>query len=323
MRYNQLTLEQRYQIHSLRANGKSNAFIARRLGVHRSTIGRELHRNRVSNVDSRYMPAFAQKTLAQRRFDAGKSRRKVKGELKTFIEEKIRYCWSPEQISGRLKRELGINLSHEAIYRHIVRDMREGGDLRYCLRLYRSRRKRFTGYQRRLAPAEDRRPITSRPKGANSRRSLGHWERDLVEGRRGKFSLLSIVDRKSRFTLVKKVTSKESEEVNAATAKALRRKPRKSITNDNGREFSYPEQLEKKLKTKIFFCRPYASWERGTVENTNGLIRQYFPKKTDFNKVKDEVLELLENSLNLRPRKTLKFLTPHEVFYKKKLSLFG
>lgn len=319
MQYRQLTLEQRYQIHALRANGNSNGQIAKTLKVHRSTIGRELKRNFIPNG---YRPGFAQKLAMNRRIKAGKGRLKIKGELKRLIESKLRYAWSPEQISGRLKKELSISISAESIYRHIVRDMRAGGKLRYALRLYRSRRRRYTGYQRRLNPRDDRKSIDLRPESANARKRIGHWERDLVEGKRGKPSLLTIIDRRSRYALIRKIKSKTSVEVSCATKAALRKKPHKTITNDNGVEFSDPLDLEKKLKTNIYFCRPYASWQRGSIENLNGLIRQYFPKKTDFSGVTANTIQLLQNTLNCRPRKTLNFLTPHEVFHKKKTSLF-
>lgn len=322
MAYRQLTLEQRYQIHALRTTGKCNAEIARELGVHRSTIGREITRNRISASQPQYKPSFAQKLVQKRRRDAGKGRLRIVGELEKIIEQKLRLAWSPQQISGRLKHELAVSISHESIYRHLIRDMRNGGTLRYYLRLYRTRRRRYTGYKRFIYRAK-RKFIELRPDAANERSEVGHWERDLVIGARGKAALLTITDRHSRFTIVRKVRAGSADEVGRTTFKALKKHSCHSITNDNGREFSDHNELEVKLKTNIYFCNPYSSWERGTVENMNGLIRQYFPKGTDFTSTSRDTLERLENSLNHRPRKTLDYLTPHEVFRRTKTSLFS
>lgn len=213
-----------------------------------------------------------------------------------------------------MKQEGKGEISHESIYRFIEFDKRLGGKLYKCLRFHNRRKKRGIAHRWKRFP-EPRKFIDKRPKEANKRERNGDWERDLIIGQRGKSALLTIVDRKNHITLIKRVASTQAEEVAEKTLNAFRENPDLSIftiTNDNGVEFGKHQDLEKRLKIPIFFTFPYHSWERGTNENTNGLIRQFFPKKTNFDDITDEEIKEVETMLNNRPRKLLNYLTPLE-----------
>lgn len=216
-------------------------------------------------------------------------------------------------------------MSHETIYRYIYLRRRDGAQLHRCLRLH-GRRRRRGGKQNRLwKKIEHREFIDKRPESANLRMEFGHWERDLVMGKRNTGALLTIVDRKSRFTLINKVGSRCTQEVNAKTVEALRADaalPCLTLTNDNGAEFAGFRELRQDLQVPIYFTNPYHSWERGTNENTNGLLRQFFPKGIDFREVNHDEIEACAEMLNSRPRKTLGYKTPREILYSMKERLF-
>jgi IS30 family transposase len=324
MMYRQLSLDERYQIQALLKAHCSQSEIARELGRSPSTISRELSRNSVPGATQPYLAMRASKATHARRVAKGVASRKIQGHLKDLVEQKLRLSWSPEQISGRLKLELGLRISHEAIYQHVIRDAHEQrGYLRYCLRFggYKHHRCKKSKHAERTR--ERKNWIDARPADANERRTIGHWERDCVVGKQGSSAILTIVDRKSRFTRIRRVAKLATNEVADATAQLLSpyRRLNKTLTNDNGREFQRDMEMTKKIDIPIYFCDPASPWQRGTVENTNGLIRQYLSKGENFDDLPDWIETAVEDTLNFRPRKTLGYRTPHEVFHKETVNL--
>jgi IS30 family transposase len=325
MSYRQLTLDERYQVQTLHAQGFTQVEIARRIGRHPSTISRELRRN-ASGAPERYKASSAQAAARQRRLVKGERSRKIRGWLRELVELKLRLSWSPEQISGRLRLEKGVRLSHETIYQHVLRDSRRGGVLRYCLRFGGYKHHRFKkskmGERTRLRKGW----LRQRCAAANERTELGHWERDCVLGQRGGAALLTIVDRKSRFTRIRRVQKVDTEHVAPATIDALDTDVVdvvNSITNDNGVEFQRDATLQKKMGVPIYFTEPSSPWQRGSIENLNGLVRQYIPKGADIDKLPAWTTQALEETLNFRPRKTLGYRSPHEVHYRQRLALIS
>lgn len=310
-KYYQLTQRQRFIIEDLVSLGKSFTEIARVAGVHRTTVSREIKRN--SNKKGGYRALGAKEAARHRKFNIWDAPRKIDGVLEEVIIEKLRLGWSPEQISGRLKLEGKWSISHESIYRWIYNIAPE---YKAVLR-HRSKRRRGLKKRRRGLGKRPRKYIDERPRTANDRLELGHWERDLLEGKRSGPALLVLNDRKSRYTKLERVFSHNSTEVGAATKSLLMQERLKTITNDNGVEFGDSQNLERELSTPIYFCQPYTSWQRGTVENTNGLIRQFYPKHCDFWQVTDEDICRVENNLNNRPRKTHGYRTPYEIHFAK------
>lgn len=310
MSYNQITQGQRYQIKALLKTNHSQSQIAKVVGVHRSTISRELKRNLGQRG---YRPKQAHQFALQRRV---KAKATITTEIWKFVEKKIRLEWSPEQISGWLKRHKKPTVSHERIYQYLIEDKRLGGDLYKSLRCQRARRKRYGSYDRR-GQIPNRTSIDDRPEVVEERSRIGDMEIDMVIGKGHQGGLVTIVDRKSRYTFIKRVSSKQAREVGDATIALLKPMGNRlmTITADNGKEFAQHQRVAKSLSAEYYFAHPYSSWERGTNENTNGLIRQYFPKRTNFLKVTDEEVAHVTNRLNHRPRKTLGYKTPFEVFY--------
>lgn len=311
MTYRHLTLADRFIIEEMLKKEQNLSAIARSLGVHRSTISREIRRNKGARG---YFGKGAQLIMRSRRPCLVEYARKIKDEIEEHVRKLLYDAWSPEQISRRLKIEKNISISHESIYRYILFDQRNGGRLYRRLRRSRCDRKR---YQKRLASAfyGGRRSIRERPEAANLRIEIGHWERDLICDSSKSSALLTAVDRKSRFTKIARVRSFKTEEVSRVTTEMLANLPCLTITNDNGVEFSRPFELEKTLRTEVYFANPYSSWERGTNENTNGLIRQFFPKKTRIAEIEDWMIRKAEELLNHRPRKILGWKTPYETFF--------
>lgn len=313
--YRHLTKEDRYHIKAQWDAGKSISKIAKKIGCDKSTISRELRRNKGKRG---YRPKQAHRTARERWKGAAKAV-KMTPELIKVVEDRLRQHWSPEQISGRLKRDGKAAVSHERIYQHVLENKRSGGELWRCLRWSHRRRRKRYGRADCRGEIPGRVSIEKRGRKANKRKRVGHLERDLVIGKNHRGALLTIVDRKSRLTLAARVQGKTAKEVHAATVKVLGpiRRALKTITNDNGKEFASHKKTAKELKVKIYFSHPYSSWERGTNENTNGLLRQYFPKKTtDFTKVAAREVSRAVSELNSRPRKRLGFRTPLEVFKK-------
>jgi len=311
--YKQLNQAQRYQIEILKKAGKNQKEIAALLGVSESTISRELTRNEGKKG---YRPKQAQIKADNRKKQAVKAL-KMTPALILLIEARIRLDWSPVQVSGQLKDELGILISHERIYQHIWTDKRDGGTLYTHLRQCHKQRKKKYGSKNKRGQIRNRVSIDERPAIVAEKTRIGDWEIDTVIGQNHQGALVTIVDRVSKFTLIKKVDSKHAEVVTAATITLLQPYLDKTltITADNGKEFAGHETIKEQLSANVYFAHPYCSWERGLNENTNGLIRQYFTKGCSFENITDDEVEAVMNKLNHRPRKTLKFKTPHTVFF--------
>jgi IS30 family transposase len=310
MSYKQLTQEQRYQIGACLKTGMKRSEIAREIKVDRTTVWREIKRN---STAYRYNPSYAVRLTRERH--KSKRKRCIEGEIWAKVEEFVRRQWSPEQISARLKLEEKGSVSHETIYLHIYRDKREGGDLYKHMRRRQKYRHRNGKYYCHKG-WNTRRPISERPGVVETRSRIGDWEADTIIGRERVGGIISLVERRSRFCLLQKVPTKSAQTVAEAVCTSLSPVKDKvlTITSDNGIEFRRHESIAKTLDADFFFADPYSSWQRGTNENTNGLVRQYFPKKTDFANVPDEAIRDVADRLNNRPRKVLNFRTPNEVF---------
>jgi IS30 family transposase len=313
------------------ALGKPISEIADFVGVHRSTIYREIERNSFE-VEGYLKPLYeavpAIGVTLDRRVEGCEPRYKVKDKIREYVIEKLKLGWSPEQIAGRAKLEKAFKISHSSIYRYIDKD-RENfislGLYRY-LRRYtpkrRRKRKKRVCHGRKGAPKKS---IRERPKKADLRSEVGHFERDLMEGirKRGR-AVLVVADRKSR-RVVLRFVEKNGIKVQQLTAKILHEKAtkrvKKSMTNDNGSEFitAISRRSEEALGVPVYFCDPCSPWQRGTVENAIGLLRQYIPKKYDFSKMTSSQLKKYENKLNNRPRKVLNFKTPTEIYFNEKI----
>ena len=314
MAYAQLTREQRYQIYALQKEDHNQAAIARNLGVDKSTISREIKRNHGARG---YRPKQAE-ALAQAR-----KQQRVKPRISAAqwrgVERLLRQDWSPEQIAGRLKLERQPAISHERIYQHVYADKQQGGTLWRHLRSQKKRRQRYASGRDRRGQLQGRRSISERPAVVGRKTRLGDWEADTIIGRRHQQAIVSLVERQSKLVRLEKVARNTAELVARAVTTHLAPLTVKTITSDNGREFAHHQQISQSLAADLFFAHPYASWERGVNENTNGLVRQYCPKKSDFTRITDARLDRVMCLLNNRPRKTLSYKTPNEVFFQQPL----
>lgn len=316
MKYKQLTLKERYHISTLLKKGWRQKDIAESIGVHPSTICREIQRNCDKNIVE-YEYSFAQ-IKSERRQQTKKKYTVFTSKIKTYIKIKIKEDWSPEQIAGRMKIDIGLSICHETIYRYIYYNKSRGGRLYKHLRHKNKKyHNRSNAYQRR-GIIIDRVSIDKRPKIVEKKNRIGDFEIDTVIGRHHIGALVTVVDRKSKFAIIEKVDSKRAEEVTSTLiGMLLPLKPiTKTITSDNGKKFAYHKKVSEVLSTDFYFAHPYSSWERGLNEHTNGLIRQYLPKKTDFTQVTKEEIITIQDKLNHRPRKILNYSTPYEVFFK-------
>lgn len=315
-KYEHLTLEKRYQIYAYKKSGWSNSAIAEMIGVHKSNIGRELKRN----VSGRgYRPNYADKLAAGRRKE--KDRVKISEQTWEEIETAlVENQWSPEQISGKREIEGQQKVSHEWIYRRIYQDKKKGGELYTHLRSRKKRKKRYGSYSAR-GGLVNQVSIEERPLIVDQKSRLGDWELDTIIGKAHQGAIVTIVERKSKLLRMEKVEKRTGELTEQAICRQLQDLDVKTLTADNGKEFSEHEKIAERLKADFYFCHPYSSNERGLSENTNGLIRQYFAKKSEFDKITDEDIKKVEDKLNNRPRKTLNYQTPNEVYFKKQEQL--
>lgn len=308
--YTHLTQNQRYQISALLKEKTPRTRIAEIVGVHKSTISRELQRN---SGAYRYSPAMAHRLALDRRQD--KAPLRIGKQTWSLVEDLLRRQWSPEQIAGWLKSAGHPRVSHERIYRYVGQDRERSGTLYLHLRHGAKRRSRYGSYRRASAIA-NRVGIEERPVIVECRQRVGDWEADTVIGK-GRPVLVTLVERRSRLVRIAKVARRGAQEVEAAIVSVLDPLSERvhTITSDNGCEFARHASIATSLQASFFFAHPYASWERGLNENTNGLIRQYLPKSTDFTDVSDEAILAVMDKLNNRPRKALGFKTPNEVFF--------
>ena len=309
--YSQLTLEKRYGIYSLLKTGQTQSKIAEIIGIHKSTVSRELKRNRGGRG---YRPkqanAFAQERRRHNvhfRIDSG---------TWVFIERLICKEWSPEQISGWMKKNMKISISHEWIYQYVLKNKLAGGSLYLHLRCQKKRKKRYGSNDRR-GNLKNRVSIDERPDVVDARSRIGDWETDTIIGKAHKQAIVSLTERKSGLALIYKVDRRTKENTEGAIKRLLGSisKQVHTITSDNGKEFGNHKKIAKGLKCDFYFAHPYSSWERGTNENTNGLIRQYFPKSRDFRTITDSEIIHAMKRLNNRPRKRLRYKTPNQVFF--------
>lgn len=315
--YTQLTMEQRYQIYALKKTGHTLKKTSDVVGVDKSTISRELSRN---SGQKGYRPRQAhQKALVRR---AEKSTPRLLALDWALVEKLLKFDLSPEQVSERLFQEKKIRISHEWIYQYIYQNKASGGDIYRHLRCQKKRRKRYGSYDRRGQP-QNRIFIDKRPSVVEMKKRVGDWEGDTIIGGNHKGVITTMVERKTLYTVIDPIRTKNA--INLREKLVGRMKPYKerihTITFDNGKEFSEHKGISQDLGASIYFAHPYSSWERGLNENTNGLIRQYFPKKTDLSRVTREEADYVMNRLNFRPRKKLAFKTPYEVFFKTKINL--
>lgn len=314
-KYNHLKLLERERVAILRAEGRSIREIGRLLGRNHSSISRELKRY---GQNKPYLPEPAHEKARQKKKVAGKRKRLKNIAIRQFVRRKLEEAWSPELIAGRLKLHYAnASISHEAIYQWIYKDAPEL--IGYLPRRHRKRRIKGNKRRNKKSLIPNRVSINQRPESANLRSEAGHWEVDAIVSRASKAALNVLCERKSRYTLINYLEQKSVRFTKDAIYKALNRYPnriRKTITYDNGSENCCHEWINRELGVQSYFCNPYHSWEKGTIENTNGLIRRFIPKKTDLSKLTLHDIKFVERRLNNRPRKCLDFYTPAEVFRK-------
>ena len=325
MPYRHLTAEEREVISQMHFAGYSQAAIGRQLGRDKGTISRELARNGEQYDDHtpvRYNAFWAQRKSVMRRQD---SRRQLPRKLTShrrlfgYVKGKLKKKWSPEQIAGRLRREFRrdrtMQISHQTIYAWVWQDKAAGGSYFKHLRWSRKKRRKKYGSQLHKLKIRDRVSITRRPPAVDDRRRYGDWEGDTMQGNDRRGYLLTQVERKSGYVLIRKLSHCNSAHVNRASIDSLNRIPqryRKTMTFDNGTEFYRFKTIEHRTGLKIYFAQPYCSWQRGTNENTNGLIRQFFDKRQPLTNVAHQAVARVQKMLNNRPRKRLNFRTPAE-----------
>jgi IS30 family transposase len=312
--YRQITYEERYTIGLLRRQGLTPAAIARVLERHRCTVLREVQRNR-STSDGTYRPQLADWYARGRRSRSRRNQRFSATDL-SVVSGLLALDWSPEQIAGYLHRHGLLRISHETIYRHIWADKRRGGALYRHLRgAQKQRRKRYGSYDSRGRLA-GKRSIGQRPAIADTRQQIGHWEGDTLLGAGDRHCLLSLVERKTGYVVLGKLRARTTAEVNRRAAQLICRQnhPVRTITVDNGTEFHGYADLEEKTQARFYFATPHHAWERGTNENTNGLLRRYFPKRETMKHLSQWDCNRIATILNTRPRKRLGYRTPEECY---------
>jgi|AntAceMinimDraft_12_1070368.scaffolds.fasta_scaffold74998_1 IS30 family transposase len=313
-KHKHLTQEERWHIYMLKGSGNSVRNIAKSLNRDPSVISREIKRN---SINQSYRPAKAHKQYIQRRVNASSRSRVMTSELQIIIESKLRLLWSPEQISGRLKADGVAYVSYETIYKMIWKDKQNGGDLYRCLRHGGKKYNKRSGKNSGRGLIPNRVDIELRDQIVEEKSRIGDLEADTVIGANHKGAIVTLVDRMSKFSLFTLVPNKTKESVTKAIENSLRafKKTILTITFDNGKEFAGHQDIASTLEVKCFFARPYHSWERGLNEHTNGLLRQYIPKKSDFEQLTQTDIDIVQNALNNRPRKVLNYRTPAEVFF--------
>lgn len=321
MNYQQLTEYERYQIYTLNKIKMSKTAIAKELNRHPSTIYREIKRNTGGRG---YRPKQAQMLSDERRQSAYKAI-KVTEQVKGWVIKLLNQQLSPEQVSGYLKREKLISLHHETIYQIIYADKEAGGNLYKQMRIMSKKyRKRYGSYDSR-GQIKNRTSIDDRPPVVDTKSRIGDWEGDTVMGKGRKSALLTLVERKTLYTMIFQLTGKNASLLAEKAIEGMTHLADQvlTITLDNGLEFAQHELIAKNLSTDIYFAHPYSSWQRGINENTNGLIRQYFPKGTDFTKVTDNHVQYVMDQINNRPRKTRGFKSPNELFTGQRVDLLA
>jgi len=312
MNQKHFTILERENILEFLALGLSKAKIARKLKKHRSNIGREIQRN---TIDGKYSPFNAQLAYQERKQKCGAKNILKESILLIDIQEKLENSWTPEQISERAKLDKLYSISFKTIYRAI----KAGFLLEDTVKLLpRKGKVRKNGAQEKRGIIPDKKMIEERPQEANDRSEIGHYESDTIVGKDHKGAIMTYVCRKTRFLIAELMLDRKAKTFNNATLENFKYIPEeliKTFTSDNGKEFSGFKELEEKLEIKTYFANPYHSWERGTNENTNGLLRRFFPKGTEFLKLTKEEINIAVQKINNRPRKCLNWKTPKEEFW--------
>lgn len=314
--YQHLQKEERFYIWNALRAGSSQKEVAKTLGRNPSTICREIKRNRYGN-SKMYTYHWALQIVRTRKWlIAHRKHKKLNSSITFLVEQLIRLYLSPEQVSGYLKKHHDIAISHETIYRYIYADKKRHKALKPFMRHGTKNYRKAYGTGARVSNIPNRICITERPKVVEEKIRIGDWECDTVIGHDRKSVLVTVVDRATLFTCCSRVFSRKAKTVSAAIIRMLKRHKEKvlTLTFDNGTEFVQHEKIGRALDAKTFFAHPYASWERAINENTNGLLRQFFPKKTDFKKVTWHQVKMAVENLNNRPRKTRNYLTPNQLF---------
>lgn len=325
MPYQHFSIEEREAIQQMLWEKRSIRAIAKELCRSHSSVAREIKRNKPKQFN-RYTPRLAHERAVLKRKSRGRTDRLKNDELRAYVTQGLKDGLSPEQIAGTAKKAIGSSISHEAIYQYVYAQIYAQGhgyikpgkeDLRpYLKRRHKRRQKHgMRKYQRIFRPKAP--SIETRPAVVNRRLRFGDWEGDTIESKKGsKTGLNSLLERKSGFILLSKLADKTAETTCRVMVERLSSMPkrlRKTLTTDNGTEMQYWQELEQQTGMRVFFAHPYSSWERGSNENVNGLVRWYFPKGTDFAEISDEEIRRVEYALNTRPRKRLGWKTPLEV----------
>jgi IS30 family transposase len=321
MSYHHLSEKERYVISHLQYSFSMRE-IARRLGRHHSTISREFKRAKKRHPWTTYYYDWSHPLALEGRRQPRHLRRQNNRRLVGYVESKLRLEWSPEEIANRIRIDYPdddqMRISHETIYRWVYLDSSVGGTLYKGLRRQRKRRRKQRRYGTGRRFLSGRVSIDQRPDIVATRHRFGDWEGDTVQGRPGTGCLATMVERKSRYLVATKLEDKKAVTLTEKCIKAfgpIPRAMRQTLTLDNGSEFANFKELEKKTRLKVYFAAPYAAWQRGANENSNGLLRQYFPKGIDFRKTDEDAVAEAVKRLNNRPRKCLGYRTPHEVFW--------
>ncbi len=313
--YTQLTTEQRYEISAYIKAGMNKKYIYTTLKIHRSTLYRELKRN--STKTGKYNPQYAQESCNIRK-ERLNLPRKFTREKKKIIDKYLKEeQWSPQQIKGYCNKNNIEMVSTERIYQYIRKDKQSGGNLYKHLRHKLKHRKRALGTSK--IKIKDRVSIAERPEIINNKQRFGDWEVDTIIGKNQKGAIVTIVERTTGFFMIRKL--KQGENATNLSNELINmllpyKKQILSITSDNGLEFAEHKKISKKLNCKFYFADPYCSWQRGVSEYTNKLVRQYVPKKTDFNMINNKQLIHIQYKINKRPRKKLDYNSPFRKFYK-------
>lgn len=310
-----LELAEREHLAVLKAQGKSLREIGKILGRSHTTLSRELRRHNIAGTSAHYSPCASHSIALIKKRWAGRKKGLRHPVAQAYVEAKLKLGWSPELISGRMERDLsGHRVSHETIYLYIYDEQPEMAG--YLARRHPYRRKKRKFRKARKSNIPNRLSIEQRPVAIDERLQFGHWESDLIVSGKSGGALNVMVERKSRFVRIARVDDRTSASVSSAIVQCLMRydeNVRRSITYDNGLENARHEEVNRWLGTTSYFCNPYHSWEKGSVENMNGLIRRFIPKKMDLAHVTDDDIERIEYLLNTRPKKCLGYQTPQEV----------
>lgn len=321
MKYKHLSVEEREELQLGLLKNESLRSIADRLGRSHSALSREVRKN-LTPIRKQYTPRVAELRAQEQRKSRGRLERLKNEEVRRYVVDHLKQGWSPEQIAGTIK-EIGQSISHEAIYQYVYAQVHREGygylrpgkeDLRTYLARRHRKRAKMGGRKRQRILRPKGPSIEGRPRIVGLRSRIGDWEGDTIESKNHGVGLNSLVDRKSGFLLLSKLAARTSEATRSVVAERLAGMPAQTLTLDNGSENQYWQEIERDAGVEVFFAHPYSSWERGTNENTNGLVRRYFPKGTDFTQVSEEEVARVEYALNTRPRKRLGWKTPLAVF---------